>query len=282
MRGPVAFRPMSRKSAGVGFWFIFMALGAKINVLMIRPAMQNCLELFSRFLKTLLKGIFSPARLGFAAIAMSALLGVTGCTSAVDETQRAWMNKVFRPYVPDIVQGNFISSEQYAKLELGMSREQVRQILGTPLLASYFHANRWDYIFEFKRQNQVIGKERRVTVFFDGDKVVKFEGDALPTDVELVAEIDGYAKTKRSFWQMITGTGKGPVTPPLQQPELLVASPTDNLPKGAAVPAVPASSKGSFWDYFSFSKQPDGQAVPASETLGPGAMNIPQATETKK
>ena len=244
--------------------------------------MQNCLELFSRFLNTLFKGIYSPARLGLAALAITSLLGVAGCTSAVDEKQRAWMNTIFRPYVPDIVQGNFISSEQYAKLQLGMTREQVRQILGTPLLASYFHANRWDYIFEFKRQNQVIGKERRVTVFFDGDTVVKFEGDALPTDIELVAEIDGYAKAKRSFWQIITGTGKGPVTPPLQQPELLVPSPTDNLSKGATVPAVPAESKGSFWDYFSFSKQPDGKAVPASETLGPGAMNIPPATETKQ
>ena len=191
------------------------------------------------------------------------------------------MNKIFRPYVPDIVQGNFISSEQYAKLQLDMTREQVRQILGTPLLASYFHANRWDYVFEFKRAGQRIGKERHVTVFFDGDKVVKFEGDALPTDVELVAEIDNYAKTKRSFWDVVTGSNKPPVTPPLQQPELLVPSPTDNLPAGAAVPPVPAASKGSFWDYFSFSKSSDGQ-VSQPETLGPGAMNIPQAPETKQ
>ena len=191
------------------------------------------------------------------------------------------MNKIFRPYVPDIVQGNFISSEQYAKLQLDMTREQVRQILGTPLLASYFHANRWDYVFEFKRAGQRIGKERHVTVFFDGDKVVKFEGDALPTDVELVAEIDNYAKTKRSFWDIVTGSNKPPVTPPLQQPELLIPSPTDNLPAGAAIPPLPAASKGSFWDYFSFSKSSDGQ-VSQPETLGPGAMNIPQAPETKQ
>ena len=283
MRGPVAFRPMSRKSAGLGFWFVFMALGAKINVLMIRPAMRNCLELFTCFLNPRFKGVSSPSRLGLAAFAIATLLGVSACTSAVDETQRAWMNKVFRPYVPDIVQGNFISSEQYAKLQVGMSREQVRQILGTPLLASYFHAHRWDYIFEFKRQNQVVGQERRVTIFFDGDKVSKFEGDALPTDVELVAEIDNYAKTKRSFWEMLTGTNKPPVTPRLQQPELLVPSPTDNLAKGASIPAVPPPSKGSFWDYFSFSKQPaDAPVAPAAETLGPGAMNVPQKTETKQ
>ena len=205
------------------------------------------------------------------------VLVVAGCTSAVDDTQRAWMNKVFRPYVPDVVQGNFISSEQYAKLQVGQSREQVRQILGTPLLASYFHANRWDYVFEFKRANQVMGKERRVTVFFEGDKLVKFQGDALPTDVELVAEIDGYAKTKRSFWDVVTGSNKPPVTIPLQQPELLIPSPTNNLPAGAAVPATTTSSS-SFWDYFSFSKKsPEGQPP----QLGPGALNVPQASEAK-
>jgi outer membrane protein assembly factor BamE len=273
---------MSRKSAGVGFWFVFMALGAKINVLMIRPDMQNCLELFSRFLNPVFKGSCAPVRLRFTAFAITALLGLSACTSAVDNTQRAWMNKVFRPYVPDIVQGNFISSEQYAKLQLGMSREQVRQILGTPLLASYFHANRWDYVFEFKRSGQRIAKERHVTVFFDGEKVVKFEGDALPTEIELVAEIDNYAKTKRSFWDVVTGSNKPPVTPPLQQPELLVASPTDNLPKGAAIPPAPAASQGSFWDFFGSSKSSDGQSVKQPETLGPGAMNIPQPSGTKQ
>lgn len=186
--------------------------------------------------------------------------------------------------MPDIVQGNFVSSEQYSKLQLGMTREQVRQILGTPLLADYFHANRWDYVFEYKRNGQVVGKDRRVTIFFDGDKVVKFDGDALPTDVELVAEIDNYAKTKRSFWEIITGTNKAPVTPPLQQPELLVTSKTDNLPAGTAVPATAgdSSSKSSFWDFFSFSKkQPALQPVPQTEVLGPGALNVPPASDAK-
>ncbi len=218
--------------------------------------------------------------MGIFAVALIGFLGVSGCTSAVDETQRAWMNTIFRPYTPDVVQGNFISSEQYAKLQVGMSREQVRQIMGTPLLASYFHANRWDYIFEFKRSGQVMGKDRHVTVFFDGDKMVKFEGDALPTEVELVAEIDGYAKTKRSFWDMVTGSNKPPVTPPLQQPEVLVPSKTDNLPAGAAVPT--AASSGSFWDFFSFSnKQADAQPIAQPEALGPGALNIPAPTDTK-
>ena len=219
-----------------------------------------------------ISGVFRHVRTGLLIVAIGGVFTVAACTTAVDDTQRAWMNKVFRPYVPDIVQGNFISSEQYAKLELGQSREQVRQILGTPLLASYFHANRWDYVFEFKRANQAMGKERRVTVFFEGDKLVKFQGDALPTEVELVAEIDGYAKTRRSFWDVMTGSNKPPVAPVLQRPELLAPSPTNNLPA--------ATNSSSFWDFFSFSKKPlEAQVQP--QQLAPGVPNTPQASETK-
>ncbi|QWD93476.1 outer membrane protein assembly factor BamE [Polynucleobacter asymbioticus] len=199
--------------------------------------MQNCSQLFSRFLKPSTEGFYASLRLiGFLGLLLG-VLGISACSTAVDDTQRVWANKIFQPYVPDVVQGNFISSEQYSKLELGMSREQVRQIMGTPLLADYFHANRWDYVFEFKRDGQKIAKDRRVTIFFDGNKVVKFDGDALPTEVELVAEIDGYSKVKRSFWQRITGTGKAPVAPPLQQPELLVPSKTETVSTSSTLPA---------------------------------------------
>jgi len=153
-----------------------------------------------------------------------------GCSSAIDNTQRAWMNSIFQPYVPDIVQGNFISSEQYSKLKVGMTREQVRQIMGTPLLASYFHANRWDYVFEFKREGETVGKERRVTLIFEGDQLAKFGGDALPTEVELVAEIDTYARERRSFWDVMTGKNKPPKRQKKVAPEVMVISQPNNLP----------------------------------------------------
>jgi outer membrane protein assembly factor BamE len=203
---------------------------------MIRLAMQNCLLPIRSIPMRDLSPNKRLLRWCMLSIMVMTALIASGCSTKVDETQRTLMNSIFRPYVPDTIQGNFISSEQYAKLEVGMSREQVRQILGTPLLASYFHANRWDYIFEFKRLGEKISKERRVTVFFDGDKVTKFNGDALPTEVELVAEIDNYAKNKRSFWDMVTGKNKNPVTPPLQQPEVLIPSkPSPPVPSGGPI-----------------------------------------------
>ena len=153
-----------------------------------------------------------------------------GCSSAIDNTQRAWMNSIFQPYVPDVVQGNFISSEQYSNLKVGMTREQIRQIMGTPLLASYFHANRWDYVFEFKREGETVGKERRVTLIFEGDQLAKFGGDALPTEVELVAEIDTYARERRSFWDVMTGKNKPPKREKKVAPEVMVISQPNNLP----------------------------------------------------
>lgn len=161
-----------------------------------------------------------------------------GCSSAIDNTQRAWMNSIFQPYVPDIVQGNFISSEQYSKLKVGMTREQVRQIMGTPLLASYFHANRWDYVFEFKREGETVGKERRVTLIFEGDQLAKFGGDALPTEVELVAEIDTYARERRSFWDVMTGKNKPPKREKKVAPEVMVISQPNNLPLPSPQPST--------------------------------------------
>lgn len=96
---------------------------------------------------------------------------------------------VVTPYKMDIVQGNFVSREQAAALKVGMSRGQVRDILGTPLLTSVFHADRWDYVFTFKRQG-VESQARRVTVFFKGDVLERVEADPLPTEAEFVASLD--------------------------------------------------------------------------------------------
>ena len=98
------------------------------------------------------------------------------------------------PYKIDIVQGNFVSKEQANALQTGMSRAQVRDILGTPLLTSLFHADRWDYIFTFKRQG-VDPQARKVTVFFKGDLLERIEADPLPTENEFVASLDSGKKT---------------------------------------------------------------------------------------
>lgn len=96
---------------------------------------------------------------------------------------------VVTPYKMDIVQGNFVSKEQAAAVKPGMSRTQVRDILGTPLLISIFHSDRWDYVFTFKRQG-LEPQARKVTVFFKGDVLERMDADVLPTEAEFVATLD--------------------------------------------------------------------------------------------
>jgi outer membrane protein assembly factor BamE len=92
-------------------------------------------------------------------------------------------------YRAPVVQGNVVTREQMDVLKTGMSRIQVRDILGTPLVADPFHADRWDYVFTLDQQG-LPAQARRLTVFFEGDKLARFESDAeLPSETEFAASL---------------------------------------------------------------------------------------------
>ena len=103
---------------------------------------------------------------------------------------------VFSPYRPDIQQGNFVSKEMLAQLQVGQTRDQVKFILGTPLLTDIFHEDRWDYPFYMARGNGEL-TSAKVVIFFKDDKVERFEGGNLPSEQEYIARIAGPAKLKR-------------------------------------------------------------------------------------
>jgi len=100
------------------------------------------------------------------------------------------------PYKVEVVQGNFVSKEQVEAVKPGMSRQQVRDILGTPLVTSVFHASRWDYVFTLKRQG-VPAQERKLAIFFNGDVLERVEGDAMPSEAEFVATLDNKRKNAK-------------------------------------------------------------------------------------
>jgi outer membrane protein assembly factor BamE len=64
-----------------------------------------------------------------------------------------------------------------SQLQPGMTRDQVRFVLGTPLLTDIFHDNRWDYVYRRQRANSREVEERRLSVFFENDRLVRVEGD---------------------------------------------------------------------------------------------------------
>ena len=100
------------------------------------------------------------------------------------QAQGPRLPEMLSPYRIDIQQGNVVTQDMVAKLKAGLTRSQVRFILGSPLVVDMFHADRWDYIYLLQRQNRP-DERRRLTVIFDGDKLVTIEGDVVLSDRDL-------------------------------------------------------------------------------------------------
>ncbi len=130
---------------------------------------------------------FSQRRLGLAAV-LAATLALAGCES-LQRTDSLF--GLITPYRIDIVQGNAITKEQAALVRPGMTRLQVRDVLGTPLISDPFHAQRWDYLFTLRRPNTSV-QRRSVVVTFEGDVVKSIEAGDLPSEREFVASISRF------------------------------------------------------------------------------------------
>lgn len=85
----------------------------------------------------------------------------------------------FGVYKLDVNQGNYIAQDQVDRLKVGQNRQQVRAILGTPLVISVFRPDQWDYVYEFKRQGRPL-EHRNLSVYFVDDKLARWEGDEMP------------------------------------------------------------------------------------------------------
>src|SRR3984957_15548365 len=151
-------------------------------------------EMFPKYLSNCLESRRMRGTLIAAVLATT----LAGCSTYDSVTQR--IAQSITPYRITVVQGNFVSAEAAAQMQVGMSRDQVRQLLGTPLLADMFHADRWDYVFYFKRGNTSVVQQRDFVVIFAGDHVASWSGGQdLPSNLELLAEIDGDKRGKKAF-----------------------------------------------------------------------------------
>ena len=105
------------------------------------------------------------AKAGFAmrfALAFALVLLAAGCV-----------------YKIDVQQGNYVTQDLVEKLKKGMTKAEVKNLLGTPLLADTFHANRWDYYFSNVRGRKA-EKTSRLTIFFEDERLVSYIGEARP------------------------------------------------------------------------------------------------------
>ena len=155
---------------------------------------------------------------------------LAGCTSWVENPNSVLY--MISPHRIDIQQGNVVTQEQVARLKTGMSRLQVRDIVGTPLLTDSFHVDRWDYVFTLRKGSQQV-QRRNVTLIFDGDNLKSIDAPDLPTERDF---IDSIARNNR-----IVAAADLELTPE-QLKNLPIPPKTAPLPPGDGVPdPIPAT-----------------------------------------
>lgn len=102
-------------------------------------------------------------------------LALTACSNTPDVTS------YLSPYRIDVRQGNLVSQEMVAQLKPGLTRDQVRFILGSPLVVDMFHADRWDYVYRFQPGRGQV-QQRRLVVFFEDGKLLRVGGDVVANE----------------------------------------------------------------------------------------------------
>ncbi|MFM0735708.1 outer membrane protein assembly factor BamE [Paraburkholderia xenovorans] len=174
-------------------------------------------------------------------IAVATVAVLAGCSTYDSLTQR--IAQSITPYRITVVQGNFVSKEAAAQLQVGQSRAQVRQLLGTPLLSDMFHADRWDYVFYFKRGSTNVVQERDLVLIFAGDRLASWSGgEDLPSNLELLAEIDGDKRGKKAATPVVASAA-GAASGAVASTSAPVATDTTRSPSvdGAAAAAAPST-----------------------------------------
>lgn len=123
-------------------------------------------------------------------LALAAACTLSACSSWIGHNDRfAYVVPLYRV---EIVQGNVITKAQAEQVKPGMSREQVRDILGSPMVADAFHGDRWDYVFTIRRQGAA-PQARKLVARFEGDRLKALDAPAdLPTEEDFVASINTF------------------------------------------------------------------------------------------
>jgi outer membrane protein assembly factor BamE len=149
------------------------------------------------------------------------------------------------PYRMEIQQGNFVSQEMVSQLKLGMSKDQVRFVLGTPLITDSFHADRWDYVFRRQRKNSRELEQRKLAVFFEDGKLKRIEGDVTPaprTDEAGVKTPEAKTDAKPEA-QPVPASAAVPPSQPVAQSGSVTPAPAPAAAPDKPAAATPAPSE---------------------------------------
>jgi outer membrane protein assembly factor BamE len=127
--------------------------------------------------------LFSMRKLLIPITAIASLL-LAACSGDPIVNRLPWVYRI------DIQQGNVISQDALNQVRLGMNKRQVQFLLGTPLLADPFHAERWDYFYDYKPGTDGEGEaeRQRVSLMFEDDKLTRMAGSVEPQPPGTAAE----------------------------------------------------------------------------------------------
>lgn len=128
-------------------------------------------------------------------IVLATVGALAGCAS-----QDRSRSGLFQPYRIEIPQGNYVDQTMLRQVKPGMTREQVRFALGTPLLSDPFRADRWEYVFTFKHPNGSVDMRRASVLFDDTNKVASVQADSIPdVDEGNDPALPGYRRKQGRF-----------------------------------------------------------------------------------
>jgi outer membrane protein assembly factor BamE len=156
-------------------------------------------------------------------------------------------------YKMNIQQGNYLVAESVSQLKEGMTRSQVRFLLGTPMVPDAFDESRWDYYYFFSSKRYKEPLKRRLTVFFEDEKVQRFENQGVPTQTDLEQlERDlrkAMADTKKngpkpSLWKRMTGRGNTAPAPSSSGASAEAEKAPDPVPPSEPAPAPAGTPSG--------------------------------------
>ncbi len=136
------------------------------------------------------------------------------------------------PHRIDVQQGNALDEEAVVRLKPGLTRSQVRFLLGTPLLVDPFRNNRWDYVYVHRRAG-VLTEQKRITLLFEGEVLVRMQGDLPPAVSEAVA-----AATAQEVVPQVASDASPPVEESPQKPDAGGVEPVLTTPAPAPVAAA--------------------------------------------
>ncbi len=172
--------------------------------------------------------LITRTRLVRAALLLAGLGSIAGCNT-VTSAMSDGITSVITPYRVEVVQGNVVTREQIAAIKPGVPRSRVRDVLGSPLVADPFHAQRWDYVFLIRRPGTE-PQQRSVVVLFEGDLVKSVDSPELPSDREFVASISRPINLDKEPKLELTPEERQALPPPAK----VATTEATNVPLGAA------------------------------------------------